>query len=60
MSLQEAKSKGEILTGLLYIDPKSQELHTLMNTTEKPLNMMTKEELCPGGGKLEEINAAFR
>ena len=58
--LQEAKSRGEILTGLLYIDPESRELHDLMNTTEIPLNALREDDLCPGSEVLEEINAGLR
>lgn len=58
--LQNAKANGEILTGLLYIDPKSTELHDLMNTTMTPLNTLNEKELCPGNEALEVINASMR
>ncbi len=58
--LQQAKIKGEVLTGLLYIDPESKELHDLMGTCKKPLNQLTKEELCPGSEALSVINESFR
>jgi len=58
--LHAAKAKGQILTGLLYIDPKSRDLHQLMKTTDKPLNKLTQDELCPGSEKLETINQGFR
>lgn len=60
MRLQKAKMKGEILTGLLYIDPESKELHDLMGTTDVPLNTLTENTLCPGNDKLQEINQSFR
>ncbi len=59
-AMQTAKSKGEILTGLLYINPDSTDLHTLLNTSETPLNLIPESELCPGASVLEEINASFR
>jgi 2-oxoglutarate ferredoxin oxidoreductase subunit beta len=55
-----AKSKGEILTGLLFMDPQTSDLHTMIQTTDRPLNTLTKEELCPGSKALEEINAGLR
>lgn len=58
--LQKAKLDGEILTGLLYVDPKSTELHDVINTVDQPLNTLTKESLCPGEPVLEKINAGFR
>ena len=59
-AMQTAKSKGEILTGLLYMNPDSTDLHTLLNTTETPLNKLSESELCPGAEILEGINASFR
>jgi 2-oxoglutarate ferredoxin oxidoreductase subunit beta len=55
-----AKSRGEILTGLLYIDEKSKDLHDLIHTSELPLNTLTEKELCPGNEALKSINDGFR
>lgn len=55
-----AKAKNEILTGLLYVDPDSQDLHHLLQTSDKPLNSLGKSDLCPGSKALEEINAGLR
>ena len=58
--LQERQATGEIVTGLLYLDPKAEDLHTKLNTPAKPLNAMDDTELCPGSGALERVNAALR
>ena len=58
--LLTAKENGEILTGLVYIDPKSEDLHDLMGTTKDPLNSLREADLCPGSEKLEAINAGLR
>ena len=58
--LHKAKSEGQILTGLLYINPESQDLHTKMKTTDTPLNTLKQDVLCPGSKKLEAINEGFR
>ncbi len=58
--LHQAQEKGEILTGLMYVDPQSKELHELLNTTHKPLNRLTEAELNPGEKVLEQINASYR
>lgn len=58
--LQDAKSTGNILTGLLYIDPESQDFHSKLGTSQKPLNKLTQEQLCPGNKELIKINDAFR
>jgi 2-oxoglutarate ferredoxin oxidoreductase subunit beta len=59
-AMQKAKAKNEILTGLLYMNEESKDLHNMLGTTEKPLNSMTQAELCPGSAKLKEINASLR
>ena len=59
-AIQTAKAKGEILTGLLYMNQDSRELHDLIQTTDKPLNSLTEKELCPGSQLLEGINESFR
>ena len=60
MRLQKAKMEGEILTGLLYIDPESKDLHQLMGTTERPLNTLREIDLCPGNAALDSINNSLR
>ena len=55
-----AKAKSEILTGLLYVNPDSHDLHHLLQTNDKPLNSLTKDVLCPGSEALIEINAGLR
>jgi 2-oxoglutarate ferredoxin oxidoreductase subunit beta len=59
-ALENSKEKGEILTGLIYINEKSKDLHTLLNTTDTPLNKLTQDVLCPGTEKLKEINKSLR
>ena len=55
-----AKAKNEILTGLLYVSPDSHDLHSLLQTSDKPLNSLTKADLCPGSKAIEDINAGLR
>jgi 2-oxoglutarate ferredoxin oxidoreductase subunit beta len=52
--------KGELVTGLLYVDPEPEDLHAHLNTVETPFNMLSEKELCPGAGMLEKINASLR
>jgi len=59
-ALQRAKQTGEILTGLLYIDKDSADLHSLINTSERPLNSLGKDQLCPGSSVLGSINKGLR
>ncbi len=58
--LQKAKVEGRVLTGLLYIEPDTKDLHDTINTTDTPLNALNEEALCPGLDTLAKINAGFR
>jgi 2-oxoglutarate ferredoxin oxidoreductase subunit beta len=58
--IQSHQSRGEIVTGLLYVDPTARDLHDRLNTVETPLNRLGEAELCPGAPMLAKINAALR
>lgn len=59
-AMANAKSQGELLTGLLYINPQSVDLHELIQTSDRALNSLTKKELCPGNEILKSINDDLR
>ncbi len=58
--MQEHEARGEILTGLLYVDPLATDLHTALNTSAEPLNGLGVAQLCPGGPALDKVNASLR
>jgi 2-oxoglutarate ferredoxin oxidoreductase subunit beta len=58
--LQERAAAGEVVTGLLYVNPEPTDLHAHLNTVETPLNQLTERELCPGSVMLDRINASLR
>lgn len=58
--IYQARAKQEILTGLLYIDPDTQDLHDLIGTVSTPLNQLQTADLCPGSEVLAEINRGLR
>jgi len=58
--LQERQAVGEIVTGLLYVDPEADDLHDALNTVETPLNQLSDAELTPGAAALAKVNAALR
>jgi len=58
--MQHHHERGEVVTGLLYVDPLATDMHTALNTTSEPLNMLGAGELCPGAAALEKINASLR
>jgi 2-oxoglutarate ferredoxin oxidoreductase subunit beta len=58
--LQERAAEGEVVTGLLYVDPDSADLHEYLSTVETPLNQLNERELCPGSVTLDRLNASLR
>ena len=59
-AVQNSKKKGEILTGLLYMNPESSDLHDMIETSDRPLNSLSQSELCPGSDVLAKLNASLR
>jgi 2-oxoglutarate ferredoxin oxidoreductase subunit beta len=58
--LQERGAAGEIVTGLLYVDPEPMDLHHHMNTVSTPFNELDEAALCPGPAALDKLNASLR
>jgi 2-oxoglutarate ferredoxin oxidoreductase subunit beta len=58
--LQTHAAKGQVVTGLLYVDPDPEDLHAHLATVDAPLNTLNEKELCPGTAALEKINASLR
>jgi len=58
--LSQRHAQGEIVTGLLYVDPKPQDLHASLQTVDTPLNELDDAALCPGSAALERLNASLR
>src|SRR6516164_3267850 len=58
--LTKHAARGQIVTGLLYVDPESEDLHSHLNTVDAPLNSLEAEDLCPGSATLDKINASLR
>ncbi|MFN0138884.1 MAG: 2-oxoacid:ferredoxin oxidoreductase subunit beta [Pyrinomonadaceae bacterium] len=59
-AIHHAKQKGEILTGLLYIDENSNDLHSMLSTSDVALNSLGRDVLCPGSAALAELNSKLR
>jgi len=51
------QARGEILTGLLFVQADADDLHAHLNTVATPLNRLGAAELCPGSAALAAINA---
>jgi 2-oxoglutarate ferredoxin oxidoreductase subunit beta len=58
--LQKHAAKGQVVTGLLYVDAEAEDLHSHLDTVAAPLNTLGEKELCPGSATLEKINASLR
>ena len=58
--LLERKQAGEIVTGLLYLNPEAEDLHEHLNTVPAALNKLSDAELVPGSAVLDKINAGLR
>lgn len=59
-ALQDARDRNEILTGLIYLDPDSRDFHKILKTSNKPLNNLREDDLCPGNKALAYINESLR
>ncbi len=58
--VQTHQARGEVVTGLLYVDPEASDLHAALNTSATALNALGRAELCPGAQALAGLNAALR
>lgn len=58
--VQLRQAEGEVVTGLLYVDPDASDCHDILDTVQQPLNELGPAELCPGNAALEAINASYR
>ena len=59
-SLMEAHQKGEVLTGLFYIDTKKPDFTTLLNMVDEPLATLPQERTRPGKKVLDEVMESLR
>ena len=58
--VQERQAAGEVVTGLLYVDPGAADLHRHLNTADEAFNRLGADRLCPGASVLDRINASLR
>ncbi|MFN3569310.1 MAG: 2-oxoacid:ferredoxin oxidoreductase subunit beta [Polaromonas sp.] len=54
------QARGEVVTGLLYVDPLATDLHVALNTSQTPLNKLGPVQLSPGALALEKVNSSLR
>jgi 2-oxoglutarate ferredoxin oxidoreductase subunit beta len=58
--LQDRLARGEVATGLLFVDQGAPDMHDLNDTTSVPLSQVPYEKLCPGRAVLDKLQEAFR
>jgi 2-oxoglutarate ferredoxin oxidoreductase subunit beta len=55
--LEEANRQGELVTGLIYINPDQPTLFDFYNLVDEPLNRLTETHLRPPKETIDELNA---
>jgi 2-oxoglutarate ferredoxin oxidoreductase subunit beta len=58
--VRACQAKGEIATGLLFVDENGTEMHDMMKTTQTPLVDLPYEQLCPGAAALDKLMDRYR
>jgi 2-oxoglutarate ferredoxin oxidoreductase subunit beta len=53
-------AKGEVVTGLLFVDASARDFHTHLQTVPEPLNRLDTAALCPGSAALDKLNSGLR
>jgi len=59
-TLLEHKAQDKLMTGLIYIEPESENFHEMLNISSTPLNELNEDVLCPGTSALTSINDGLR
>ena len=58
--LRGSVNAGEIITGLLYIDAETGDMHDLSGSVDQPLANIPYEELNPGKATLSDLMDRYR
>jgi 2-oxoglutarate ferredoxin oxidoreductase subunit beta len=58
--VRNRQDAGEVVTGLLYLEEGSPDMHGINRTVERPLAELTHQELCPGNAALQALQEEFR
>jgi 2-oxoglutarate ferredoxin oxidoreductase subunit beta len=58
--LERHRSRGEVVTGLLYIDQNVFDMHTQSRTVKTPLKDMKFKKLNPGSEALAELQKGMK
>jgi 2-oxoglutarate ferredoxin oxidoreductase subunit beta len=58
--LRARQKEGEVVTGLLFVEPGSKDVHDQNRTVERPLAFVPHQELVPGSRALAELMRRYR
>jgi 2-oxoglutarate ferredoxin oxidoreductase subunit beta len=58
--VRRAQQRGEVVTGLLYIDENTADMHTVNATVKTPLSQVPFEKLNPGAAELARLMESYR
>jgi 2-oxoglutarate/2-oxoacid ferredoxin oxidoreductase subunit beta len=58
--LMESHEKGEVLTGVFYVDTQKQNFTELLNMTDEPLALLEQERIRPRKDVLEKVMESLR
>jgi 2-oxoglutarate ferredoxin oxidoreductase subunit beta len=58
--VRACQQRGEVATGLLFLDQNGQDMHEVSKTVETPLVDLPYEQLCPGNAELQKLMERFR
>ncbi len=58
--LMSHQARGEIVTGLIFVDPDAEEMHDYLGTVATPLNQLQEAELVPSVADLAALNDSLR
>jgi 2-oxoglutarate ferredoxin oxidoreductase subunit beta len=59
-AIHKANDKGEVLTGLLFVNAAQLPVHEILNTVDTPLNDLSEVDLMPGLEALAGVNDSYR
>ncbi|MDQ2667116.1 MAG: 2-oxoacid:ferredoxin oxidoreductase subunit beta [Gemmatimonadota bacterium] len=58
--IRACQQRGEVATGLLFIDETGSDMHAVAKTVETPLVDLPHEQLCPGNAALQSLMERYR
>jgi 2-oxoglutarate ferredoxin oxidoreductase subunit beta len=59
-ALEHHRQRGEIPTGLLFVEKRAADMHDINGTSDVPLSKVPYEKLCPGKAELDKLQQDFR